>query len=211
MKYYFIILFILSIAIPNYLNAQKSPIFIELKGGVSYIPMWEQAEVWNSLPNVNQSFPSFNSEFLVGYNFNSEHSLRLAIGYIESKVEASSINGKVDWNYKGYPLSLIYQYYLSTLFGLAQPYLGTGLSFYWSTIQINRDDYIDPQMFYQRNEIGLGIEGIVGLNFNLSKHLNLLSEIKLKLSNASLITEDSTYGSIEFTGIYFQIGLGYNL
>jgi outer membrane protein W len=172
--------------------------------------MWEQSESWN-LPYVEQYFPSFNAELITGYNFNNKHSLRLAIGYIESHVEASSINGKVDWNYEGYPLSIIYQYNLNLILDFAQPYVGGGLSFYWSTIQINADEYIGDKRSYQRDEIGLGLEGTIGLNFALIKNLNLLSEIKLRLSNASLISEESTYGSIEFTGFYFQLGLGYNL
>lgn len=190
---------------------QENRIIFEIKAGLSYIPMWEQSESWGTLPSVKQYFPSFNSELLVGYNLNSKHSLRLAIGYIESKVEASSINGKVAWNYKGYPLSIIYQYNLNSIFNFAQPYVGGGLSFYWSTIQIYRESVTQGVSSFNRDEVGLGIEGTIGLNFKLIQNLNLLSEIKLRLANASLITEESTYFSIEFTGIYFQLGLRYSL
>jgi len=190
---------------------QENRIIFEIKAGVSYIPMWEQHNLWGTLPNVKKYFPSFNSEFLVGYNFNSEHSVRLAFGYIESKTEASSINGKVNWKYKGYPMSLIYQYNFYPLSDILQPYLLGGISFYWCEVDQNVEGSIERLYDYRRNENGLGIEGGIGLNFKLIQNLILLSELKLMVSNASLITEESTYGSIEFTGVYFQLGLGYSL
>lgn len=206
-----IISFSLIAVLANATYSQENRIILEIKAGVSYIPMWEQSESWGTLPYVEQYFPSFNSELNMGYNLNNNHSLRIAIGYLESHVKASSINGEVDWYYKGYPLSILYQYNLNSILNFAQPYVGGGLSFYWSTIQINADEFIGDKRSYQRDEIGLGLEGTIGLNFALVTNLNLLSEIKLRLSNASLISEESTYGSIEFTGIYFQLGLGYNL
>jgi len=190
---------------------QENRIIFEIKAGVSYIPMWEQHNLWSTLPNVKQYFPSFNSKFLVGYNFNSEHSLRLAIGYIESKVEASSINRKVDWNYKGYPLSLIYQYNIYSLSDILKPYLLGGISFYWSEVEQNVEGSIERLYDGKRNETGLGLEGGIGLSIKLLNNLNMLSEFQLRISNASIFSEDSKYFSIEFTGIYFQLGLGYSL
>ncbi len=105
----------------------------------------------------------------------------------------------------------MYQYNFNLIFDFAWPYVGGGLSFYWNNIQIDRDPVIRSTSSFNRNEIGLGMEGAIGINFKLIQNLNLLSEIKIRVSNASLITEESTYGSIEFTGIYFQLGLGYSL
>lgn len=183
----------------------------EIKVGVSYLPMWEQSESWGALPEVKQYYPSFNSELLVGYNFNSKHSVRLAFGYIESKTEASSINGKVDWNYKGYPLSLLYQYNFYPITDFLQPYLLGGISFYWSKVEQNVEGSIERFYNYKRTETGLGVAGGIGLSIKLLNNLSLLSEFQLRISNASMISEESKYGSIEFTGIYFQLGLGYSL
>jgi len=190
---------------------QENRIIFEIKAGASYIPMWEQSEFWGTLPNVKQYYPSFNSELLAGYNFNSKHSLRLAIGYVESKVEASSINGKVDWNYKGYPLSLIYQYNFYPLSDILKPYLLGGFSFYWSEVETKVEGSIERLYDYKRNETGLGLEGGIGLSIEMLNKLNMLSEFQLRISNASLFSEESKYGSIEFTGVYFLFGINYNI
>jgi hypothetical protein len=190
---------------------QENKIIFEIKAGLSYIPMWEQSESWGALPEVKQYYPSFNSELLVGYNFNSEHSVRLAFGYIESKTEASSINGKVDWNYKGYPLGLLYQYNFYSITDFLQSYLLGGISFYWSKVEQNVEGSIERFYNYKRTETGLGVSGGIRLSIKLLNNLSLLSEFQLRISNASMISEESKYGSIEFTGIYFQLGLGYSL
>ncbi len=205
-----IIAFFLIAVFTNAIYSQENRIILEIKAGVSYIPMWEQRDLWN-LPYVEQYFPSFNSELLAGYNFDSKHSLRLAIGYVKSKVEASSKNGKVDWKYRGYPLSLIYQYYLYPLSDILQPYLLGGFSFYWSEVEQNVEGSIERLYDYKRTETGLGLEGGIGLSIKLLNNINILSEIQLRISNASILSEESKYGSIEFTGIYFQLGLGYGL
>jgi opacity protein-like surface antigen len=190
---------------------QEKLINFEIKAGISYIPRWEQSEAWNTFPYVNQKLPSFNSELLFGYNFNSEHSVSLAFGYIESKAEVSSINGKVDWNYNGYPISLLYQYNFYSITDFLQPYLLGGISFYWSKVKQNVEGSVERFYDYQRTETGLGVTGGIGLRINLLDNVSLLSEFQLRISNASMISEESKYGSIEFTGIYFQLGLGYSL
>ncbi|MCW8960255.1 MAG: outer membrane beta-barrel protein [Ignavibacteriaceae bacterium] len=202
----FLIVILFKVAYP-----QENKIIFEIRAGVSYIPMWEQSELWGTLTNAKQYSPSFNSELLAGYNFSSKHSLRVAIGYIESKVEASSINGKVDWNYKGYPLSLIYQYNFYLLSDILQPYLSGGFSFYWSEVEQNVEGSIERLYDYKRNETGLGLEGGIGLSIKLLDKLNMLSEFQLRISNASLFSEESKYGSIEFTGVYLLFGINYNI
>jgi len=189
---------------------QENRIVFEIKAGVSYIPMWEQKNLWN-LPYVEQYSPSFNSELLIGYNFNSKHSLRLAIGYVESNVEASSINGKVNWEYTGYPLSLIYQYNFYPLADILQPYLLGGISFYWCKVNQNVEGSIERLFDYKRNETGFGLEGGIGLSIKLFNNLNVLSEFQLRLSNASMFSEESRYASVEFTGVYLLFGFSYNI
>jgi hypothetical protein len=206
----FIVILLFSFSLTQAQSTNSFLYKIQLKGGINYLYNNEHISFFNGYSEINKNQPGFFASFKIHFLLDIQSSILFGIEFIEANTYANSNFSRTEWIFHGYPISIEYQYGLNIISEKIKPFISAGIFFILSTEQRTNDHFLENRIeSFSRIESGFGVDGNVGLTYLLNSKFELLSELKLRYSNASIFTEDSEYTSIEFTGIYFGIGLNY--
>lgn len=190
-------------------HSTESIFGISLQVGICYLPLGEwSTSGWNSYPQRNKNEPSYSGTLSLSYLFDEIHSINFGVGITRAKATASDLSSNVSWTFTGYPINITYYYHLAELNPNLVPFLGIGLIYTISGVQVDivgKQDRIVPAKL---EETGFGVEGIFGMKINLSEKFILNPNLGIKYINGSAFAE-SHRSSIDFSGVYFLIGLIY--
>lgn len=188
----------------------ENNIRINLNVGVCYLPLGDWPDVWNSYPHREKKEPSFTVETTFDYFLGDEHSIGFSVGITKAKATASDLTSNVSWTFTGYPIEISYTYYLTNVFNFTRPYVGTGLIYIISNLISDVTGENERVRDGKVSNSGYGIGGTIGLLFPINQNIGLNSELKLKYLNGSGFS-NVRVGELDFTGIYFLLGIYYHI
>ena len=207
-----VIIFFFSIFTPSFgQDIDPTSIKLGVKGGLSYLFNDEHTSTFEGYQDIEKRVGT-NIGVNINYLIDISNILILGTEYNRSMTFAHSSSLQTEWVFQAYSIYFGYQYNFLKISSNIFPYVSTDVSYLIGKERIIKK-YTDENIVkkYYRTESGFGIDGNVGLVYTLTNQLELLTEIKLRYANASAFTEDSKYNSIEFSGIYFNIGINYDL
>lgn len=199
---------IINLIFSSSISAQNIPISINADFGLNYLFSTEVLSFFNSYTETNRKI-GYNFSFSSHYLLNKNNNLWVGIEYINSEITATGYNSSSEWIFHAYPISLGYQYIFDNPVQKLFPYLSINISYYISKLRRIKMDNMEKVEYYS-SENGFGLDGSIGGFYELIKKIKLSLEMKLRYANGSYFSEDSKYASIEFTGIYLNLGVAYN-
>jgi hypothetical protein len=174
--------------------------------------MIEYYDDFNTYPLIDRKQPGFDIGLNFKYLLEGNNILFLGIEYIKSETTAENKYSHAEWIFQGYPISIGYQYNITNNNISLYPFLSINIHYYFCKVNfINSSILNEPaneRSNYKRNGNGFGLDGNIGLFYRLSKKIELMTELKFRYDDASVFIE---HFGIEFTGVYFNVGLNYNL
>ncbi|HDL02782.1 MAG TPA: hypothetical protein ENH25_01470 [candidate division Zixibacteria bacterium] len=208
--------------------AQKplSQNFISINAGTGYLPMsdWRDfAEgTGQSYFHVDDYGTYLDARLTLFLSF--KHALTLNIESIKTFATANSIfvpianNGDtfgmvIEWHYRSMPIGLSYEYYPRGNDRVVLPYMGGGVSYYFSKVkaQLNElgDSGYDIDACSEREEKGYGLHVYAGFKAMFHNRFYFESRLRARYADGSGFTDESGDVEIEFTGVDLTAGVAW--
>jgi hypothetical protein len=205
-----ILFIIICLSIIRAQENNESNVKIKVNGGIGYLFNDEHTNTFGGYTTIDKK-PGITAALKINYNLDQHNSITIGTEFIKAKTLAKNTSVNTEWIFSGYPFSVGYQHNFQMITTGLYPYISADLAYLIGSGKIIYT-YKDEGLIetFNRSERGFGIDGNVGLIYSASKYLEVCSELKFRYSNASIFTEESRYSSIEFSGIYFSLGLIYN-
>ncbi|MCH8327139.1 MAG: outer membrane beta-barrel protein [Candidatus Marinimicrobia bacterium] len=220
---------------PVLLPAQhgSSRFFVRVAGGANYFPFQEWGDFFGKVANSRYLHTpiSLSPAISIGLRLAANHSLSLEVealtstsslpGYQLQTDETGNILGVlsvdvVNWTFSALPITLKYQYHLPGRSSIWRPYLGIGLSYYSTKVEVEKVWLYDPLNLQSafpsldaRLETGLGWIVMAGFDIPLSGTLYLGHQLRYRWADISAFNNPNDI-SISFTGFDFSVGISWN-
>lgn len=209
MSRYIFLIIVMYTSVNNAQNINDDNIKIQLKGGLNYLFNQEHKSVFD-FTGIQSEQPGLNTSFKTFFSLDRQNLISIGVEFIKAKTVAKNNEANIEWLFYGYPISIGYQHNYPKFVKNLYPFTSFDLSYFISREEITQREDSRINSMTDRTENGFGIDGNVGLEYIVTSAFEVLAELKFRYSNASFFTEEMTYTSIEFSGIYFNIGLNYN-
>jgi len=224
-------LIILTFIITSSGMAQKPPgqNFISINAGTGYMPMsdWRDfAENWlGGYYHRDQFGANLDARLTLFLGF--KHAITINIERITIFSSAALTSAIVDlngdtldieastaeWHFRSMPVGLSYEYYPRGNDRPVLPYIGGGLSYYFTNIKGQLNDltgsgFLIPA-YDERDEKGYGLHLYAGLKALLHKKIYVETRLRARYADGSGLSSDDGDVKIEFTGIDLTAGIAW--
>jgi outer membrane protein W len=167
----------------------------------------------------------------LNYALGKHHSLNLGTELIKTSASLSSVmfitnyNYLLDtldvvplvirWEFQGIPVTLGYEYKLSTFNQRFSPVVGIGASYFISEVEaevlnISGSPFISSLPKEKRTGRGYGFHASLGLISQLTESFSMISQVRYRFSDGMGFTDKKDAIKVEFTGFDFSVGIGWN-
>ena len=211
--------------------AQKplSQNFISLNAGTGYLPMSDWADFAEfdgpSYFHIDDYGTYMDARLTLFLSF--KHALTLNIENIKTFATSSSIiaitndtgdtlgtaNSVLEWHYRSMPVGLSYEYYPRGNDRVVLPYLGSGISYYFSKVktQLNElgESGLNLEAYSEREEKGYGVHIYAGFKAMFHNRFYFESRLRARYADGGGFTDESGDIAIEFTGIDLTAGIAW--
>ena len=219
-------------SVPLRAQARASRFIFSIAAGPAVFPMSEwrdYSESWINSRYVNQQI-SMTGKITVGLHINPRSSINLEVEQLVSKgahffypyldnPSGPDLPLQINvthWTFTGVPVTLAYLHHFRNPTSRWTPYVGLGLSYYFSEVETEYDLLYDPFLegyaFAEetaRTDAGYGYVVVVGMNVPMVGRLNITPQLRYRWADASAFGDPNKV-AISFTGYDFSIGLSWN-
>ena len=213
---------------------QRAPRFIFSAGaGPALFPMraWRDFSRKYLFSRYENQQISLTGKISAGFHINERSSLNLEVEHVVSKATlffypylenpsgpdlgVIQIN-TTHWKFTGIPVTLSYLHHFRKSSAPWVPYLGMGLSYYFSQVEAEYELLYDPwnigipfEEETARTDSGYGTVVVAGMNVPMFGRLHLTPQLRYRWADASAFGDhDNT--TISFTGYDFSVGISWN-
>ncbi len=164
--------------------------------------------------HYQQNNPNLYYALSVHYVLSEHHSINLGTELMRTTASLSypivGTLGHVDWHIQGIPLSLGYEYRVTTFNEHFTPVAGVGVSYFFSQLEAQvSENVISPTG--KRTGKGYGVHGSLGLITEMTRALSMVTQVRYRYSNGMAFTDPEGDIKVEFTGVDFSVGLAWTL
>jgi len=211
--------------------AGSSPFSLRASVGAVHLPLSDWSDFFRGMKNeyYQKSNPNFYYAWSFNYSLSKSHSIYLgteliktsaslsttfiSIGYFGDTTEVIPI--VIKWKFQGVPITLGYEYKLTTFNQRFSPVLGIGVSYFISKVVAEEYDLTDSFFPYsfskqKRTGEGYGFHASLGLISQLTESFSMISQVRYRFSDGMGFTDKKDAIKVEFTGFDFSVGIGWN-
>ena len=221
---------------PYELLAQERParFTLRLNGGVAVMPLegWDLYAGRTPDGRYSHAIPDFIGGMTIGFKLTPGHSLSLEIEKLTTSTTIFGVQklisardsvlgirsaGMLIRAYTGVPVTLIYTRHFGIKSGSWSPYIGVGLSYYMTEVQVSVDYLHDPLglefLFADlepRKATGNGLALMAGIDIPLTARLYLNNQLRYRWADGTAYDQIESIPA-SFTGYDLSIGLSWHI
>lgn len=209
---------ILSIALFAFVSSQEldaQPLSIRASIGFAQLPLSSWSDFWGHVQpdsRYQQNNPNVYYAFSVHYALSEHHAINLGTELLKTTASLSfpveNTLGVVDWHFQAVPLTLGYEYRVTSFHEHFTPVAGVGVSYFFS--QLEASENMLPQTL-KRTGKGYGVHASLGLISEMTQALSMLTQVRYRYSNGMGFTDPNNDIKVEFTGVDLSVGLAWTL
>lgn len=215
----------------SHVLAQPSHFSLRVAVGAVHLPLSGWSDFF-SAPSGNVDYRKDDVNFYPGlsvhYHIDNHHALGLGTELIKTSATGifaqtlfdanGNITGfiplKIDWKFKGIPITISYEYAALGANKNFRPAIGIGVSYFMSKVEAQTTNLanllLDEQKTARKGR-GYGIHAHLALHTQLHKRLNLISQVRYRYSDGMAFSGKKEDVKIEFTGFDFSLGIGWSI
>lgn len=222
--------------------AGSSPFSLRTSVGAVHLPLSDWSDFSREISDsyYQKKNPNIYYSLSLNYALGKHHSINLGTELIKTSASLSSVmfitNYLLDTldvvplviknEFQGIPVTLGYEYKLSTFNQRFSPVVGIGASYFISEVEaevinISGSPFISSLPKEKRTGRGYGFHASLGLISKLTESLSMISQIRYRYSDGMAFSgkkdtiKTGTIGAqddikVEFTGFDFSVGIGWN-
>jgi hypothetical protein len=211
--------------------AGSSPFSLRVSVGAIHLPLSDWSDFSGKISDsyYQKKNPNIYYGLSLNYALGKHHSLNLGTELIKTSASLSSVmfitNYLLDtldvvplvirWKFQGIPVTLGYEYKLSTFNQRFSPVVGIGASYFISEVEaevlnISGSPFISSLPKEKRTGRGYGFHASLGLISKLTESLSMISQVRYRYSDGMAFTDKKDSIKVEFTGFDFSVGIGWN-
>ncbi len=214
------------------LQAQSNKISFSVSGGAGYLPLKDWKDFATSITPSHFEQEMFGSymDLHITYHLSKRHAVAIDVENIKTSASLHSVeyiiewNGSntdtlgasssvTDWDFRGTPIGLSYEFYPKSMDGSISPFLGAGASYLFSEVTRKQLYLYNPYQIIQfpkqtRTGQGYELHIYLGIISKLTDHLLVISRLMGRFSDGMAFTDKPGAIKVEFTGVDFTLGLG---
>jgi outer membrane protein W len=192
-------------------TACTQPLSVRTSIGAAYLPLQDWSDFFSKFSySYSKNNPNLYYSLSVHYELNSHHSINVGTELIQSTASiifSRGLQETVDWKFQGIPITIGYEYSALRFNDHFTPFLGAGISYFIS--EVAGYSHLFNQTL-KRYGNGYGVHVSLGLKSELTKKLNMISQLRYRYSNGMAFTDSKSDAKVEFSGFDFCTGLSWS-
>jgi len=203
---------------------------VSVSGGAGYLPLRDWEDFSTSISSSHFEKDKFGSyvDLRAVYHLTDKHAVALNVENINTSASlyhAMALTGPtgdtsgyassvVEWDFSAIPVGLSYEFYPMRSDESASPFLGVGVSYFFSELEYKswflHDGFFgDLGSKGTRDGEGYGVHAYVGVQSQLTEQLLVVSRLRCRYADGMAFTDEERDVKVEFTGVDFTLGLGW--